>query len=61
MIKGEAVTIESLAEIDPEDYPTRRFPPNGAQVGGALGLILLGFGVTYAISRFGAAKPEAKQ
>jgi putative membrane protein len=55
VVKGQVVTVETLAEIDPEDYPTRRFSPTGGQWGGALALILFGFGVTYAISRFGGA------
>ncbi len=61
IVKGQEVTEITLAEIDPEDYPTHRFSPNGAQIGGSLGLILLGFGITFGISKFGGGKetPEA--
>lgn len=53
IIKGQVVTAENLAEFDLEDYPVAYFSPNGGQVAGALGLILLGIGVTTLVARFG--------
>lgn len=53
VIRGRTMTTELLARLDPDDYPTRYFNPSAAQVAGALGLILAGFGATFAISRLG--------
>ncbi|MDJ0785968.1 MAG: DUF368 domain-containing protein [Myxococcota bacterium] len=58
-IKGRVVTAESVAEIDPEDWPVERFTPSGLQVASALGLILLGFGTTQLIDRVGGGEAEA--
>ncbi|HKK73252.1 MAG TPA: DUF368 domain-containing protein [Candidatus Krumholzibacteria bacterium] len=58
-VKGEVVTAESLATIEVEDWPTRRFTPDAGQVGGALGLVVLGFLVTSAIARLGRDEPSA--
>lgn len=52
-IKGRVVTVHSLAEIKPDDYPTEYFTPSGGQIGGALGLILLGFAATMGVARLG--------
>ena len=51
IVKGCVVTVESAASLDPGDYPTEYFRPEPAQVAGAIGLILAGFGITYALSR----------
>lgn len=53
VVKGAPMTVELITELDPEDYPTRYFRPSGAQVGGALGGIVVGFLVTFAIARIG--------
>lgn len=53
MVKGEIVTVASLAEIDEEDYPVEFFRPSPGEVGAAIALILLGFGVTVIIFRLG--------
>ena len=53
VLKGRAVTAERLAELDPEDYPTRYFRPDVATAGGAAALILAGFACTAGIARFG--------
>jgi len=58
--KGQVVTPELLAEIEPEKYPTEFFSPSGAQIGGALGLIVVGFVLTALIAKLGAGKDEAK-
>ena len=51
--KGRTVTTELLAELEPEDYPTEYFRPRPRQVLGAIGMIVVGFGVTLGVSRFG--------
>ena len=53
IVKGQLVTAESVAEIDAEDWPVAYFTPTGGQMGGALGLILLGAAVTTLVARFG--------
>jgi len=53
VIKGRALTEESLADLAPKDYPTGYFDPSGAQVGGALGLVVMGFFATLLVARFG--------
>lgn len=56
VIKGQLVTAENIAEFDSEDWPVRYFPPSGGQMGGAVGLVLLGIAFTTLISRFGEEK-----
>lgn len=51
--KGRTLTLELLAELEPEDYPTEYFRPQGVQVLGALAMIVAGFGVTLGVSRLG--------
>ena len=51
--KGQVMTAELLDSMEPEDYPTRYFRPEGIQIGGAVFLLLAGFGITTAISRIG--------
>jgi putative membrane protein len=58
-VKGEVVTAESLATIEVEDWPTRRFTPDATQVGGAIGLVVLGFVLTSAIARLGRDESNA--
>ena len=53
IVKGQVVTVESLADLEPDDYPTAMFTPTAGQVGGAAGLILAGFACTMLIARFG--------
>lgn len=57
--KGRIVTEESLLAITPDKWPTETFEPSGAQIGGAIGLIVAGFLVTALIARFGAEKKAA--
>lgn len=58
-VKGELVTAESLPTIEVDDWPTRRFTPDATQVGGAIGLVVLGFVVTSAIARLGRDESNA--
>ena len=53
VVKGRAMTAELISDLEPKDYPIEYFHPRGAQVGGAALLILVGFGITSAISRIG--------
>jgi len=56
IVKGQILTVQSLGELEPEDYPTEYFRPSAIQVGSSVLLILAGFGVTTAISRLGREK-----
>ncbi len=51
IVKGEVVTEDRMALIDPEDWPVRRFTPTVPQALTSLVLILVGAGITYGISR----------
>jgi putative membrane protein len=52
-IKGRMVTLESLPEIEANDWPLARFDPSAGQVAGSLGLAIAGLAVTLAIARYG--------
>lgn len=58
IIKGQAVTAETLALIPAEDWRLERFTPTPAQIGIALALIVVGFAATLVIARFGREKPH---
>jgi putative membrane protein len=51
VVKGQALTALTLAELDEEDWPTEVFAPAPTQLGGSGGLILLGLGLTLGIRR----------
>ncbi|MFI4896264.1 MAG: undecaprenyl phosphate translocase family protein [Phycisphaerales bacterium JB059] len=57
-IRGEVVTPETVDEIDPKDWPERRFTPSAGQIAGAAGLIALGFVGTLGVSRLGRGKND---
>jgi putative membrane protein len=60
-VLGEVFAGETLVQqaqidrIDPEDWPVMVFTPSPGQVGGVIVLILLGYGVTAAVDKLGAA------
>lgn len=62
VIKGESVTRENLEEMrapdNAKDWAQRAFTPSATQVGGSLGLIVLGFGATLGIARLGREKEK---
>lgn len=58
VIKGQVLTEALIADLDAEDFPTEFFAPRAGQVGGGLAMILLGFGITFAVSRFGGRDSE---
>ncbi len=58
VIKGQVMTEASVQELDAEDYPTAFFAPRAGQIGGGLAMLLLGFGITFAVSRFGGRDSE---
>lgn len=58
VVKGAALTAETLAELDPEDWPTKAFTPSFLQTAGALALAGGGFGLTLLISKLGGSRGE---
>lgn len=59
VVKGQVVTEQTLAEIDEEDWPVATFQPTPTQLGAALVLIGVGFGVTLGVSFLGRDKKDA--
>jgi putative membrane protein len=53
VVKGQVLTAEMLAEVDPEDWPTRVFQPTGATAATAVALVGVGFVVTMGIAALG--------
>jgi len=53
VVKGQALTEQTLEELDPEDWPMQTFVPSGQTVAASLGLIALGFGITMGIAALG--------
>ena len=56
VVKGQALTVESLAVLEQEDWPTKIFTPDVKTVASSLGLIALGFGITMGVSVLGREK-----
>ncbi len=52
-IKGQLVNTANIADIETDDWPTEYFQPTVLQIGGAMGLAALGFGLTIGIARIG--------
>lgn len=56
--KGQTVTAELLADIDPEDYPPEYFAPSTTQALSSVGLIGLGFAITLGVALIGKGKDD---
>ncbi len=54
VVKGQVLTAESAAEVEPDDWAVRFFRPSPGQAGGALALAGLGLAATLAIARLGS-------
>ena len=52
-IKGELLTEQTAAQVDPDDWPTALFTPSITQIGGSVVLIGTGFALTVLISGIG--------
>ena len=53
VVKGQALTAQTLEELDPEDWPTQVFTPSVTTAASSVGLIALGFGITMGIAALG--------
>ena len=58
VVKGRMVSAEDLAEIDPEDWPLRRFRPTSGQAATAAGCVAVGLLATWAIGRLGRSSED---
>lgn len=58
VIKGQVVTIETISEIDKEDWPVRYFQPEALQIAGSIALIGIGLAITMGITKLGGSKAE---
>lgn len=58
--EGEALTTQAeVDEIEPKDWPQRTFTPTPVQIAGALGLVILGLGITLGIDRLGRERTKS--
>lgn len=58
LIKGRPMTAETIAALDPKDFPLEHFDPSGGQIAGSLALALVGFGITQAVAWVGRDQEE---
>ena len=58
VIKGRTMTVESVAALDPKDYPLERFQPSGGQIALSFGLVIVGFAATQAVAWVGRDREE---
>ena len=61
VIKGVALTAETITTVDTEDLPTAFFVPTIVQVMSSIALVVLGIAITYGVSVFGTSKSEHKE
>ena len=55
LVQGQVVTLETLSQIDVEDWPVQFFPPSSGQIGAALVLIVMGVGATLGLDRLNSS------
>ncbi|MHC5027043.1 MAG: DUF368 domain-containing protein [Planctomycetota bacterium] len=53
IVDEQLVMATTGKAIEAADYESRRFPPSPAQMAGAAGLVLLGFGISLGVARLG--------
>lgn len=58
VFKGAPLTAEQIETLAVEDYPIAFVAPSLAQGAGALGLVVLGVGLTLLVDRLGRQKPD---
>lgn len=58
VVKGSVLTAESVAEVDVDDWPVRRFDPSAGQLTGSVALILGGIGATALLGRIERQEDE---
>lgn len=58
VVKGRVLSAEEASAVAPEDWRVETFSPDAMQIGGAIGLALLGFGVTMGVAHLGRERPK---
>jgi putative membrane protein len=61
MFKGQVLTVERLAELTADKYPTEFYTPTFTDVMMAIGLVGVGYMITTLVARVGGAKPSRYQ
>ncbi len=61
LLAGQPVTAETLATLQPADYPFETFAPTAIQVGSALVLVVGGFLLAWVVSRLGSASTDQRE
>ncbi len=61
VVKGQQVSAANLDQIDKEDWPVEFFAPAAGQLAAALGLIVLGFGITQAVAAIGDSGSRVRE
>ncbi len=61
LLAGQPVTAESLATLQPADYPFETFSPTAIQVGSALVLVVGGILLTWVVGRLGSAPTDQRE
>lgn len=59
VVKGQVMTPERIAALEPEDYPLQLFDPSAGRIGVSLALIAAGFAVTQGVARVGAGEERS--
>ena len=57
--EGGLILLPSGKTLEPDDYPVRYFSPSLSQVGGSVALIMIGLGITLAISCAGQRRKRS--
>lgn len=57
LFKGRTLSAADVEALAPEKWPTEIFSPSPAQIGAAIGVVLLGFFLTQLVARLGRDKP----
>ncbi len=60
MFKGQVLTVDLLAELRPDKYPTEFYAPTFTDVMMALGLIGVGYMITTLVAHVGGTKPRRR-
>jgi len=60
VFKGQVLTVERLADLSPDKYPTEFYAPTFTDVMMAVGLIGVGYIITTLVARVGGAKPARR-
>jgi len=61
VVKGRVMTAESIAGLEPEDYPLAVFEPSAGQSAGALALAAAGYLLTQGVARIGGRRSGRRE